>query len=143
MTLGDHRRRASRIDSPIRGRRRLATTLLLLAALGATSGRAWAAVSLGAWVQHSPDDITVANIPGLLTLNGNDATVTPTMPFSITIEGVSYSTVAISTNGWLEFGGNTSGNSGPTNACLPTATHTNPFVAAYWDDLQTFGTNIR
>src|SRR5205085_5721122 len=25
----------------------------------------------------------------------------------------------------------------------PTSKHTNPFVAAYWDDLQTFGTNIR
>src|SRR6185369_16074730 len=96
-----------------------------------------AAVSLGAGIQHSPDDIS-----GFLSLSGN-TTVTPTMPFSVTIEGVSYSTVTISTNGWLEFGGNTQGTSHPANVCLPTATHTNPFLAAYWDDLNPFGTTIR
>src|SRR5206468_5232805 len=49
----------------------------------------------------------------------------------------------ISTNGWLEFGGNTQGTTDPTNACLPTSKHTNPFLAFYWDDLQTEGTAIR
>src|SRR6185503_5779534 len=48
-----------------------------------------------------------------------------------------------STNGWIEFGANTSGSSDATNSCLPTSTHTNPFLAAYWDDLVPFGTNIR
>ena len=95
-------------------------------------------VTLAAVMQHSPDDIT-----GFPTLSGNDATATATMPFSVTIEGTSYNTVAISTNGWLEFGGNTSGNSDPTNDCLPTPAHTNPFLAAYWDDMETFGTGVR
>src|SRR5262249_18726764 len=31
----------------------------------------------------------------------------------------------------------------PNNTCLPTANHTNPFLAVYWDDLQTQSTNIR
>src|SRR5262249_29124593 len=102
-----------------------------------------------AWIQHSPDDINTTNIPGLLTLSGDDATATATMPFSITIGGTSYSTIVISTNGWIEFGSNTctsgcgTANSDPTNAALPTSKHTNPFLAVYWDDDQTFDTNIR
>jgi hypothetical protein len=51
--------------------------------------------------------------------------------------------VTISTNGWREFGGNTQGTSHPANVCLPTNTHTNPFLAAYWDDLNPFGSIIR
>ncbi|MCX8073597.1 MAG: hypothetical protein N3C12_14295, partial [Candidatus Binatia bacterium] len=105
--------------------------------------------SIGARVAHSPNDMNTTNIPGLLTLSGNDAVANVTLPFNFVIEGVSYSTIAISTNGWIEFGGNTctsgcgTANSDPSNACLPTSKHTNPLLAAYWDDLQTFGTNIR
>jgi hypothetical protein len=123
---------------------------LVLAALTAFVPRlARADLSLGAWVQHSPDDINTTNIPGQLTLTGNDATATATMPFGVTIGGTSYATIVISTNGWIEFGSNTcvsgcgTGNSDPANAGLPTSKHTNPFLAAYWDDLQAFGTNVR
>jgi len=122
----------------------IAVGVFLLAAAGAVfPGHARADLSVGAWIQHSPDDINTTNIPGLLTLSGNDATATATMPFSVTIGGTSYSTIVISTNGWIEFGANTQGTSDPTNAALPTSKHTNPFLAAYWDDLQAFGTNIR
>ncbi len=89
----------------------------------------------------SPDDITAGNIPGLQTFSGDDVVQTATTPFSITIDGVAYTQVAISTNGWLEFGGNTSGNSDPTNDCLPTPAHTNPLFAAFWDDMQTAGSS--
>src|SRR5262245_52546626 len=99
---------------------------------------ALATVSLGAWIQHSPDDIS-----GFTSLTGDNNTASASMPFSISIEGTSYSTVIISTNGWLEFGSNTQGTSHPANVCLPTSTHTNPFLAAYWDDLNPFGTTIR
>ena len=122
---------------------------LLATALALVPGRACADLSLGAWIQHSPDDINTTNIPGLLTLSGNDATATATLPFSVVIGGTSYSTLVISTNGWIEFGSNTcvsgcgTANSDPVNAALPTSKHTNPFLAAYWDDLQSFGTNIR
>src|SRR5262245_16370105 len=112
--------------------------LVVLGALvGATARPASATVSLAAWIQHSPDDIS-----GFTTLTGDENTATATIPFTVTIEGVGYTTVAISTNGWLEFGGNTQGTAHPANVCLPTSTHTNPFLAAYWDDLNPFGTII-
>jgi len=82
--------------------------LALLATFGAAlPGKALGAVSVGApLIWHSPDDINTTNIPGLLTLSGNDATVNATMPFSVVIGGTSYSLITISTNGWIEFGGN-------------------------------------
>ena len=118
--------------------------MLLGAFFLGSGGLARADVSLSAWIAHSPDDIS-----GFTTLSGNDAVATVTLPFPVVIEGVSYNSVAISTNGWIEFGGNTctsgcgANNSDPANACLPTSKHTNPFLAAYWDDMQTFGTHIR
>jgi hypothetical protein len=132
------RRRRARFELTRRRAKSAAIVCLIIVAASLASRPASATVSLGAWIQHSPDDIS-----GFTTLTGNDATATPTMPFSVTIEGVSYSTVTISTNGWLEFGGNTQGTSHPANVCLPTATHTNPFLAAYWDDLNPFGSIIR
>src|SRR5437762_7799349 len=116
--------------------------LVLLAV--ALPGMALGAVSVGApLIQFSTDDINTTNIPGLLTFSGDNATVNATMPFSVVIGGTSYSLITISTNGWIEFGGNTQGTSDPANASLPTSKHTNPFLAAYWDDLDTFGDNIR
>ena len=83
--------------------RTLWRALGLLVLLGAAlPGNSRATVSLGAWIAFSPDDIS-----GFTTLSGNDITATPAIPFSVTIEGVTYTTVTISTNGWLEFGGNT------------------------------------
>src|SRR6185295_2103528 len=107
--------------------------LALLAVLTVAPRPASADVSIGGTIAHSPDDIG----GGFATLTGNDATVNVTLPFTFTIEGTGYTTLALSTNGWIEFGSNTSGNSDPTNDCLPTSAHTNPFLAAYWDDLQT------
>ena len=121
----------------LRSRALVPTLALALLAL-AVPREGHADVSLGGWMANSPDDIT-----GATTLTGNDATANVTLPFTFTIEGTNYTTVAISTNGWIEFGGNTSGNSDPTNDCLPTSAHTNPLVAPYWDDLNPFGTQVR
>jgi hypothetical protein len=118
-------------------------TIPFLVALALIAAPAHATTSIGAWIQHSPDDINNVDVPGFQTTSGNDTVVTATMPFAITIDGVSYNSVAISTNGWLEFGGNTAGDSDPTNDCLPTPAHTRPFLAAYWDDMQTNGTHLR
>jgi hypothetical protein len=110
-----------------------------MAFLAALARPAPAAVSLGGWMAHSPDDLP----GGFATLLGNDATTTVALPFTFTVEGVNYTTIVLSTNGWIEFGSNTSGNSDPSNDCLPTSAHTNPFVAMYWDDLNPFGTSVR
>src|SRR5213080_4755337 len=92
----------------------------------AVPGEVLGAVSVGApLIQFSTDDINTTNIPGLLTFSGDNATVNATMPFSVVI------------------GGNTQGEGARANASLPTSKHTNPFLAAYWDDLDTFGDNIR
>ncbi len=97
------------------------------------------AMSLHAVTAFSPDDINATNIPGLLFFSGNDATQIVNLPFSVNIEGTNYSTAVLSTNGWMEFGSNTAGNSDPVNDCLPTSKHTNPFIAGFWDDMQTAG----
>src|SRR5438046_9928472 len=105
--------------------------LLALALAAILPGRALADVSVGAWIQHSPDDINTTNIPGLLTLSGNDATASVTLPFTVTIEGAGYTTLVLSTSGWIEFGSNTSGSSDPDNACPTPSQHPNASVAAY------------
>src|SRR5262245_16534986 len=120
------------------------SVVLLAVLVAVVPATALGAVSVGApLIQYSTDDINTTNIPGLLTLSGDNATVNATMPFGVVIGGTSYSTITISTNGWIEFGSNTQGTSDPANASLPTSKHTNPFLAAYWDDLNPFGSNIR
>ena len=112
--------------------------LFLIAASTLLATNAHAAVSMGGIMLHSPDDIS-----GFATLTGNDNTVNITLPFNFVVEGVSYNNFTLSTNGWLEFGGNTSPDSDPSNDCLPTNAHTHPFLAFYWDDLNPFGSGIR
>ncbi len=97
-----------------------------------------AAMTTAGILQHSPDDIT-----GFTTLTGDNVVNNVNLGFTFVVEGVSYTTIALSTNGWIEFGANTAGDSDPTNDCLPTGAHTNPFLAPYWDDTAPFGTNIR
>src|ERR1051325_10958531 len=121
-----------------RSARGQALALVLLVASALTAREARAASSLAAWQASSPDDLS-----GFTTLSGNDSTANVTLPFTFTIEGTGYTTLAISTNGWIEVGSNTSGGPDPHNPCLPAGNHTNPFLAVYWDDIQTQGTNIR
>lgn len=85
---------------------------------------------------HSPDDMV-----GHSTLSGDDVYVAVALPFTTTIEGVDYSTVTISTNGWVSFGSLGSSIIGGT--CLPTSSFTTPTIFWYWTDLATVGTNIR
>src|SRR5262245_24458272 len=105
MTDDAVRARSSYVQ-PVRLRRRgvpstLGCLMMLAVAAAALPARTSAIVSLGAWLQHSSDDIIAANISGLLTLTGDNNIATATIPFTLTIEGVGYTTVAISTNGWF------------------------------------------
>src|SRR5262249_42884244 len=99
------------------------------------------AEALSAFMACSPDDIGV-DTPAFTTLSGDNAIAGVTLPFSVTIEGTSYSTATIGTNGLGQFGTTTGAN--PTaNAGLPSSSFTGPALLWYWDDLQTEGTNIR
>ncbi|HPD23730.1 MAG TPA: hypothetical protein PK285_04925, partial [Bacteroidales bacterium] len=85
---------------------------------------------------YSPDDISGATV-----LSGDDVTANYTMPFSLIIDGVSYNTITISTNGWISFGN--PGSSYYNNTSLPSASFSAPTIFPYWDDLVTNGNNIR
>jgi hypothetical protein len=61
--------------------------------------------------------------------------------FSVTIQGVSYSTVDICTNGFLQFG--SQGVSWLGNGTLPSSLFTNPAICWYWDDLVVTGNGVR
>jgi len=120
-------------------------TLAAMLAIVALASRVPAAVSIGNWMQTSPDDLTA-----FTTVSADDTVASIVLPFTFTIDGVGYTTLALSSNGWIEFGGNTydggvggESTSDPGNHCLPTADHTNPFLAMYWDDLVPFSTAIR
>lgn len=91
---------------------------------------------------YSPDDLRSSWAHGGTaggTLTGDDTYVNATMPFSLVIEGVSYNTITICTNGWVSFG--TISSSDRLNSSLPTSSFTNPVIFGYWDDLTT--TDIR
>src|SRR5207237_10073377 len=93
-------------------------------------------VAVSAIIAHRPDDTS-----GFTSLSGDNAIAGVTLPFSVTIEGTSYSTVTIGTNGIIQFGTTTGAN--PTaNAALPSSSFPNPTLFYYWDDLQTEGSNI-
>ena len=83
--------------------------LAALALLAPASSQA--AVSVGATLMHSADDFS-----GFTTLSGNDNVVNVTLPFTFVVEGTPYTTIALSTNGWIEFGGNTAPDSDPTSS---------------------------
>src|SRR5207249_12194706 len=86
---------------------------------------------LFAIMESSPNDIS-----GFTTLSGDNAIAGVTLPFSVTIEGTSYSTVTIGANGIIQFGTTTGAN--PTaNAALPSSSFPNPTLFYYWDDLHT------
>ena len=117
------RRRPRRTRSPATAR---SSTTTERTRAGRSHPKAAGAMSLHGMMAHSPDDIS-----GFTTLTGDDnvATVVDAVQRS-TSTAPSYSAVAISTNGWLEFGGNTVRRqpTRPTTACRRAA-HTNPFLA--------------
>ena len=129
-------RRRPRSRSPATAR--CSTTTGPTRAGRSTSG-ARATSSLSALMVHSPDDIS-----GFTTLTRQRRHASVTLPFSVTIEGTSYSTLTISTNGWIEFGDNTPG-ANPTRQRLPAESRAHEPVrsSATGTTCRPQGTNIR
>jgi hypothetical protein len=67
-----------------------------------------------------------------LTL-GDDTAATVTLPFSFSLYEQSFTSVKVSSNGYLVFGA--SAATRPFNVSIPDSTAPNGFVAPYWDDL--------
>jgi len=64
------------------------------------------------------------------------------MDLTVTIDCTSFSTATIGTNGLIQFG-TTTGANPTTNTALPSSSFPNPTLFWYWDDLQTFSSNIQ
>lgn len=62
-----------------------------------------------------------------------DFTVTVTLPFTFKYYGTNFTTVRVSSDGWIAFGSGTQTNY--TNYPLPHSDNVNNMVAAFWDDL--------
>jgi hypothetical protein len=108
------------------------------------SPQALAAVSMAGWLRH--DGMSSASVTDLGVLDGDDEVITRPLGFTVTIEGIAYDRITISTNGWLEFGAPdlpSPLDSDWRNEALPTGKHQGPFVAAYWDDTRTSSPHIQ
>ncbi|MBL4577831.1 MAG: hypothetical protein JKX74_05125 [Flavobacteriales bacterium] len=99
---------------------------------GVANNEIW---SLSAKLAYSEDDIS-----GWTTLSGDDIEVDVALGFTITIAGTNYTTVRLSCNGWIEFGG---ASTAVDNSCLPSGSFANPTLCWFWDDLVTEGSHIR
>jgi hypothetical protein len=62
-----------------------------------------------------------------------DFTVTATLPFTFKYYGLNFTTVRVSSDGWIAFGSGT--QTAFTNYPLPHSDNVNNMVAAFWDDL--------
>src|SRR3989442_14860946 len=89
---------------------------------------------MAALMACSPDDIGV-DTPAFTTLTGDNAIAGVTLPFSVAIEGTSYSTVTIGTNGLVQFG-TTTGANPTTNPSLPSVSFSDPPLFWYWSSQQ-------
>ncbi len=63
---------------------------------------------------------------------GNDAYASLSLPFPFTFGGVSYTSVTVSANGYLTFGG---AGGVADNFLIPGIAQPNQFIAPFWDDL--------
>ena len=76
--------------------------------------------------------------------SGDDSTVDVTLPFSFTVEGAElHDAFPLRRTAGSSSAATPRATATRRNDCLPTSAHTNPLLAAYWDDLNPFGTNVR
>ncbi len=91
------------------------------------------------WQEIDPD-LGGSGVSLNMTDNGNghptsQHSVTLSLPFQFTFYGVNYTSVSVSTNGWIAFG--ESDLESFRNYPIPGAGGPSPMVAAFWDDLTT------
>lgn len=98
--------------------------------------------TMSANLASSPDDLAGSDLA--YTGSADDGYNQYTMPFSYIIEGSSYSTITICTNGWIAFGSITSTSCCPSGG-LPQTFTTNPVIYPFFTDLYDYGSgeNIR
>jgi hypothetical protein len=84
--------------------------------------------------------ITASIVPGTVDTGNHcdDCTTVISLPFSYTLYDQTYTSVAVDSNGTLQFGSNISVF---TNTCLPDSNHTYT-VYPYWDDLYTINSGF-
>lgn len=85
-------------------------------------------------IVSSPDDFS-----GSGQLTGDESTVITSLGFDWVCDGVTYSYVQLSTNGWITFLTSNSSSYGADNSneCLPTNDFDTPTIFAYWDNIET------
>lgn len=81
----------------------------------------------------SPDDFN----PGNVMAEADDARHVHGLGFNVVIEGVTYNSITICTNGWVAFGDVNS--TALFNTELPASFTNNPVIFPYWDDLRDYG----
>jgi hypothetical protein len=70
----------------------------------------------------------------VVVASGDDASGRIDLPFTVSLDGNSYSQLTASTNGWATFAGTVT-SSDFSNDPLPTGAFSNPTIFPYWDDL--------
>jgi hypothetical protein len=99
-----------------------------------------AAMNLGYGVSST----TYNNISGPFTavsLTGDESNASVTIPFSFNFYGTGYTTVSLSTNGWLAFGGTATTYSYAQT--VPNTTTPNNLIGLVWSDLNVTGTDAK
>ena len=80
----------------------------------------------------APAPFAFVDATTLLSLTGDNASASLSLPFALPFYGTTYSSVRVSTNGFLAFG---AGTIEAANTALPAAAAPNAAIYPFWDDL--------
>ena len=106
------------------------------------SSTAWSNEASATTLAPPPAYVCEATAYGWLDASGgtalamtDDSSRTVSLPFSFTTYGQTYSSVVVSSNGFLRLGTSIAGATAYTNAPIPSVADPNGIVAPFWDDL--------
>ncbi|MCC7430171.1 right-handed parallel beta-helix repeat-containing protein [bacterium] len=97
------------------------------------------------WVSNIGNDnqinfVNIANLPGAVNLNlANNAFSNVTLPFTFPYFTDTFTTMNISSNGFVNFGTGSTLANGQTGICFPNTTAPNGVISPFWDDLNPAG----